>query len=398
MKRGLVFTIVLFLVIGSILVFFYDSFDTGLTGRAIGEVVECVSPSDVGNLQCHPTNERKFQECVENDRTIRGRYFRWFFRNADLNVLWVNHNCAPGLGCGGQGECVAPSTCEILSVDWITPSSTVTEGDIVELNVGGSNCDTETLSFRIFESEPFGFGDDLITTLSGSFVGDSASVSWTTKWTDDGVGQGDPEYFFRATLESDRSEKANSGMINVQKLVIPPECGDGVIETPEVCEVGDTQECTDGEYTGSQDCSLDCSGFNLCVSGSCGDGELNGPETCDDGNVLNEDGCSSVCLIEVASGGSDGEGTGGEGTVDGEGSEDNGGGLESGQFLMDVGDSIQILINVGSQISVTYEELRDSLVLVKVLEITTNATTNETETRTITVNDIGEGNINVNVE
>ena len=77
-------------------------------------------------------------------------------------------------------------------------------------------------------------------------------------------------------------------------------CGDGIIvENVETCE-GDTKECLLEGYSGAETCNSDCTGYDSCVTTEfCGDEIVNGEEECDDGNQLDEDGCSGVCLIEV---------------------------------------------------------------------------------------------------
>ncbi len=83
-------------------------------------------------------------------------------------------------------------------------------------------------------------------------------------------------------------------------------CGDGVTtDPPEVCD-GNSQNCTtqDG-YSGTQNCSQACDGWEVCLTTeSCGDGLTNGPEQCDDGNTVSGDGCSNVCQIEILKEGS----------------------------------------------------------------------------------------------
>jgi len=78
-------------------------------------------------------------------------------------------------------------------------------------------------------------------------------------------------------------------------------CGDSVIvENVESCEVDDAQDCIVEGYSGTQTCNDTCNGFDACVSGeSCGDGIVNGPEACDDGNILDGDGCDSLCQVEI---------------------------------------------------------------------------------------------------
>jgi cysteine-rich repeat protein len=66
-----------------------------------------------------------------------------------------------------------------------------------------------------------------------------------------------------------------------------PFCGDGMIDVGE--------QCDDGIDNGPEfDCLSDCS-FNVC-----GDGFPGPQEGCDDGNMIDGDGCSAMCFIEMA--------------------------------------------------------------------------------------------------
>jgi cysteine-rich repeat protein len=64
-----------------------------------------------------------------------------------------------------------------------------------------------------------------------------------------------------------------------------PRCGDGVVDTGELCDVA-------GNATSS--CDIDC------TLPSCGDGQTNVAfgETCDDANAIAGDGCTPTCVIE----------------------------------------------------------------------------------------------------
>jgi fibro-slime domain-containing protein len=81
----------------------------------------------------------------------------------------------------------------------------------------------------------------------------------------------------------------------------PPACGNGRLETGEVCDDGNTNPA-DG-------CAADCKSVETnwvcptpgqaCVSTvKCGDGRVAGDETCDDGNVKPGDGCGADCKLE----------------------------------------------------------------------------------------------------
>jgi cysteine-rich repeat protein len=94
-------------------------------------------------------------------------------------------------------------------------------------------------------------------------------------------------------------------------------CGNGVLESPEICDDGNTtsgdgcdanckptgcgngirtgtEQCDDGNTTGGDGCSA------LCKLEVCGDGIRTGSEQCDDGNTQNGDCCSSTCQLASA--------------------------------------------------------------------------------------------------
>jgi len=72
----------------------------------------------------------------------------------------------------------------------------------------------------------------------------------------------------------------------------PPVCGNGMIESGESCDDGNTTAC-DG-----------CD--DVCAQEACGDGKLRCTEECDDGNVADGDGCDANCQIETPPGCGDG--------------------------------------------------------------------------------------------
>jgi cysteine-rich repeat protein len=66
---------------------------------------------------------------------------------------------------------------------------------------------------------------------------------------------------------------------------VPSACGNGELESGELCDDG----VNDGSYGG---CEPDCS----ALAAHCGDGRAQQPELCDDGDDVNADGCNIDCV------------------------------------------------------------------------------------------------------
>ncbi|PLX21916.1 hypothetical protein C0584_01095 [Candidatus Parcubacteria bacterium] len=88
---------------------------------------------------------------------------------------------------------------------------------------------------------------------------------------------------------------------------LPPVCGNGVVESGEDCDDGNTVD-GDGCNTDSNNCQFTC-GDGFCSAGEaglcfadcpvpavCGNGAVEMGEDCDDGNAIDGDGCNSNCL------------------------------------------------------------------------------------------------------
>lgn len=76
------------------------------------------------------------------------------------------------------------------------------------------------------------------------------------------------------------------------------ECGDGVVQSGEQCDDGDTDD-NDGCAV---NCSIEggwfCTGEPSVCTLLCGNGSLDPGETCDDGDQTSGDGCSNACTVE----------------------------------------------------------------------------------------------------
>ena len=111
--------------------------------------------------------------------------------------------------------------CQLTSSNWST--SETTDGNLVNLNVQGVDCDGKAVSFEVFENELV--GRDVVQTnpVNVTFSGSSATGTWIAEWIDDGFAQGNPEYVFKASLVSNPNvEIDDSG----EMVVLPSEAGE----------------------------------------------------------------------------------------------------------------------------------------------------------------------------
>jgi cysteine-rich repeat protein len=69
----------------------------------------------------------------------------------------------------------------------------------------------------------------------------------------------------------------------------PAVCGNGVVEAPEVCDDGNT----DNEACRTPGCLADCT----LLMDDCGNGTVDPGEACDDGNTDSYDSCTSSCTV-----------------------------------------------------------------------------------------------------
>ena len=205
------------------------------------------------------------------------------------NVCNNNEDCST---CSADcGICPLP-TCDLTSAAW--SKTNATEGGIVYLNVFGTNCNGENISFNIFESDiifDILNGDDPVNTNPQNVVfnGDSVSGTWVAEWQNDGLLglAGDPEYYFTASVggsnENIQSGTSNSELLHVNHTIV---CGDGLIEGSEQCDNGaqNSVACIPGYGSSCNYCSAQCQTVTI-QGASCGDGICNGPETLDSCSV-----------------------------------------------------------------------------------------------------------------
>ncbi len=193
--------------------------------------------------------------------------------------------------CNGQIDenNVCNPICTITSTQW-EPSGTIAEGTTETLRAYGTiGCVGKSLTFKIYEDEPV-VADTLMKTITGvTFDGSVFKTTWNAVWVDDGLLQGDPEYYFTAT--PDVGQGAQSELLSVMQLPCTDNDGDGYGTSGSGCDAGDTlRDCNDnnaGVHPGATEVcdgvDNDCDGNNnennvCCGNGACDYGET--PGTC----------------------------------------------------------------------------------------------------------------------
>ncbi len=254
--------------------------------------------------------------------------------------------CEPADTCGNgilewgewcdDGNTIAGDGCSVVCLIEIGDSCNT----IAPWEIGAASCETEICDVIWWDSgvcEP--------SLACGN------SVLETNEWCDDGNTE-DGDGCSNTCL----IENTNVCNMNVAGEVWPASCASGICDSSgntDVCEpVGACgnnvielgEACDDGDTVNGDGCSdqclledtISCDWDNQCQSGicdltevdpvcepinTCGNSVLETGEACDDGNLINGDGCSSIC--EVEDGGSDDSGST-DGGSDDSGSTDGG--------------------------------------------------------------------------
>ncbi len=261
--------------------------------------------------------------CVQRTGACQGNEQLVLSLSSETNAHLAGDDSYPVNICCSIGV----SACTLTDSSW-SVSETV-EGTSVDLTVEGNNCNGETVSLEIGETDCLigtcDYGDldtedtdELsVSNVSGSFSGTQAVISWTSEWVKDDnnglFGDDDPEYVFQTTLDSNPSMIIdNSGELKVTPL--PPRyclsvniCEDyytglGLVAedscNADLCDVAefsvesinaDSSFCEDG------DISCLCEWNLLTVScdstwsgnstGLCGNDVLDNGEVCDGTNL-----------------------------------------------------------------------------------------------------------------
>jgi len=215
------------------------------------EFIPCniLSEDDLGQKDCG-----LLKTCCA-DKSCTPNYYSSCYDN---DVYWYDSCDVRGekreecgiLGCSNS-TCNVNDECQFTFSEW--GSLEVSEGTNVNLIVGGTNCDGKNVNFEVFENELIGRNPAITNPVNVVFNGASATGTWIAEYIDDGIGQGNPEYVFKASLVDTPSIVIDdSGELEVLLRIPNPcigidRCSDYSVEnecTDDDCSVayGDVQE------------------------------------------------------------------------------------------------------------------------------------------------------------
>jgi len=222
--------------------------------------------------------------CVINNEIVCVPYEM----ECDYPLTCEDDFCLPGLICvmdNGNIKCIAieepdgycpsdpliqaydPDCCNIENAYWSTKCTGAGKTVILSI-VGDEICDNKELDIRIYENdEP---GVYLPIPNPAVFDEDIATTYWEAKYIDDGLGQGNPEFYYTATINE---LNLNSNLMEVVDCDIEEDADcDGIYDINDLC--WNTPDCVsvneDGCSPGQASCLVfwDCSAAEW---GECGE-------------------------------------------------------------------------------------------------------------------------------
>lgn len=224
-----------------------------------------------------------------------------------------NKDCEDVAGPGYTGTLSCSGTCGFDVSGCIPPCSLdnaywsaaeVVAGTSVRLNVEGSNCAGETITFEVFEDDG-SFGDDAITSAGGtnpnpilSFPssGNLGYIDWNAFYMPDNeIGQSEPpEFYFRATVQGssplEQRDSGNMNVLNAGACAGITYCSDYKTQgecDPDLCTAGENEPTCDEtptydpitRCTTTPEC--DCQWVGDPTTGSCQPETIIGTPVCD---------------------------------------------------------------------------------------------------------------------
>ena len=131
-----------------------------------------------------------------------------------------------------------------------------------------------------------GLTGNTVSSLSNDTTGEVGTSGGEPTTGDPTAGAVCGNFNVEEPEECDNGESNNGGGALCKEDCTLNVCGDGYLAPA-------LEGCDDGNLDDDDDCT------SACMSKNCGDGEINGAEQCDDGNTVDNDMCSNLCLSPI---------------------------------------------------------------------------------------------------
>jgi cysteine-rich repeat protein len=262
-------------IVGTIQVTSLDATVSALVGAlpvGTGYVIDITATDTTGDTTCDATDTF---DILPNMTTTVTLSLQCFTSDTDGNLVIA----------GTFNQCPEITLLQAMPLQ-------VTAGDPIELSSTAQDQDpSDTITFA-WTATFGGFADD--TMADTTYDCAVAGAQTLTLTVDDGECQ---------------------DTLDVDVTCVPAGiCGNGIEESGEVCDDGNTVSCDgctalcqrEDDICGDSivECGEGCDDGNtmagdgcnaVCASEGCGNGTLDAGEVCDDGNILNCDGCNATC-------------------------------------------------------------------------------------------------------
>lgn len=192
----------------------------GNKNKIIGLSAPTNAHAEIPSLQNYPEANNVCYENVECKDYINSCPTDYPMQTLSLSAS-TNAHIANATGTGSYTTKICckstlggPLACSLTDAFWslngvdiIQPGDSVMEGTQVKLVVEGTNCNGVSVSFEVREDDE---GSATNQPENKTFNDNKAVGTWAAEWVDDGFLQGDPEYYFIATVIGNPSESITS--------------------------------------------------------------------------------------------------------------------------------------------------------------------------------------------
>ena len=209
-----------------------------------------------------------------------------------------------GADCGSVGFVDGTLACA-MDCTFDTSMCTTGSGDCCSANMGSPGCDDPACVMAVCAEDPFCCGtnwDGLCANVANGYcdvcmggMGDCCSANGSQGCDDvacvvDLCGVGGAGQV--ACCDTDWDQSCADTAVADCAVCVPPNCGDGVLDMDEVCDMMDLggETCvSQGFDSGTLGCEANCNAFDTSGCGTCGNGLADGDELCDAADLGGED-------------------------------------------------------------------------------------------------------------